>query len=241
MQLKQNELQTNRLKLNNGITLTTRALCQQIGIKYDTVLVFAAQPSTPVMLPEQVDAQKAVTNRTEYQLLNNAVEAEELQRKMTRGEYMPQIAVGGVGYYVDVMNSEQKNALAMVNVSIPISDWWGGSHKIKQQRMKVEKAKTTLSETSEMLSLQIEQASNELRESWFQVQVSEKTVEQAHENLKVTDDNYRVGAVGISDLLEAQAIFQNVNDILTDAKCSYQIKMAKYLQVTGRYNIKMSF
>ncbi|HEY4785809.1 MAG TPA: efflux RND transporter permease subunit [Bacteroidales bacterium] len=235
VQLKQNELQMNRFKLNNGIALTSRALCQQIGIKYDTTLIFNAQPFTPTKLPEQVDAQKEVTNRTEYQLLNNAVQAEELQRKMTRGEYMPQVAVSAIGYYVDVMNSNQKNALALVNVGIPISDWWGGSHKIKQQRMKVEKARTSLNETSEMLSLQIEQASNELRESWFQIQVSEKSVTQAQENLKITEDNYRAGVIGISDLLEAQATFRNASDNLTDAKCSYQIKMAKYLQATGRY------
>lgn len=36
-------------------------------------------------------------------------------------------------------------------------------------------------------------------------------------------------AVGISDLLEAQAIFQGVKNDLADAQCNYQIKMAKYL------------
>jgi multidrug efflux pump subunit AcrB/outer membrane protein TolC len=238
VQLKQNELQINRLKLNNGITLSTRALCQQIGIKYDTTLIFKDQPFTPVLLPEQIDAQKAVFNRTEYQLLNNAVEAEELQRKMTRGEYMPQVALSATGYYADVMDSKQKNAMALVSVSIPLSDWWGGSHKLKQHRMKVEKAKTSLTETSEMLSLQIEQSANELRESWFQVQVSQKSIEQSQENLKITNDNYHAGVMGISDLLEAQAVFQNANDNLTDAKCSYMIKQAKYLQVTGRYKIQ---
>lgn len=235
VQLKQNELETNRFKLNNGINLTTRALCQQIGLKYDTSLLFKAQPLTPVELPETVEAQKAVTNRTEYQLLNTAVQAEELQRKMTRGEYMPQVAVSAMGYYVDVMNSTQKNALGLLTVSIPISDWWGGSHKIKQQRMKVEKAKASLDENTELMSLQVEQTNNELRESWFQVQLSEKSVAQAQENLKITQDNYRAGVVGISDLLEAQATFQSATDNLTDAKCNYQIKMAKYLQATGRY------
>jgi multidrug efflux pump subunit AcrB/outer membrane protein TolC len=235
VQLQQNELQTNKLKLNNGIGLTTRALCQQIGIPYDTALVFSALPITPAEFTDSTDIGKAVTNRTEYELLSKAVEAEELQQKMTRGEYMPQIAVSAMGYYVDVMNSSQTNALALINVSIPISDWWGGSHKIRQQRMKIEKAKTSLDETGEMLSLQIKQTENELQESWFQVQVSGKSVDQARENLKVTDDNYRAGAASISDLLDAQAIFQNANNSLSDAKCSYQIKLAKYLQATEKY------
>jgi outer membrane protein TolC len=121
-------------------------------------------------------------------------------------------------------------------VSIPITGWWGGSHKIKQQQMKVEKARIDLDETSELLTLQAQQAGNELNESWSQLKLSEKSVEQAKENLKITDDNYRSGVVGISDLLEAQALLQSSNDNLTDALCSYQIKKAKYLQSIGNYH-----
>lgn len=235
VQLKQNELKVNLMRLNNGIELTTMALCQHIGLSYDTTLVFETQPVTPITMPELVDAQNAVTNRVEYQLLNRAIEAEELQRKMTIGEYMPQLSVSALGAYIDVANSSKNNGLALVTLSIPISDWWGGSHKIKQQRMKIEKAKSNLSETAELLVLQVEQANKELHESWFQVQVSKKSVEQACENLKVTEDNYHVGTVGVSDLLEAQAISQGAKDNLTDAQCNYQIKMAKYLKAINSY------
>jgi outer membrane protein TolC len=102
--------------------------------------------------------------------------------------------------------------------------------------MKIEKAKTERDENTEQLKLQIVQADNELKETWFQVQVAGKSMEQARENLKVTDDNYRAGAVNISDLLEAQAIFEDANNNLTDAKCNFQIKTAKYLQATGKLN-----
>ena len=42
VQLKQNELKTNMLKLKNGVNLTKRALCQQIGLAYDSTMVFFA-------------------------------------------------------------------------------------------------------------------------------------------------------------------------------------------------------
>jgi multidrug efflux pump subunit AcrB/outer membrane protein TolC len=234
VQLKQNELATNRNKLDNGITLTSMALCQNIGIPYDTALVFES-PVISTSTVERVDAQKVVTSRTEYQLLNKAVEAETLQRKMTRGEYLPQLAVSAVGYYADVAGNSNTNALGIVNLSVPISDWWGGSHKLKQHKLKEEKAKANLDETAELLALQVEQSYNELQEYEFQVRLSEKSIEQAQENLKVTEDNYRVGAIGISDLLEAQALFQSATDNLTDAKCNYQIKLAKYRQAIGKY------
>jgi len=237
VQLKQNEMESNLLKIDNGIVMTTRSLCQFIGIQYDSTIIFNEQPSGENRFPSQIeDPKNAVANMVELKLLNKAVEAEKLQKKMALGELMPQISLSGMGVYYDVMNKTDKAALALVNVSIPITGWWGGSHKIKQQQMKVEKAIVDRDETAELLSLQAEQAANELKESWSQLKLSEKSVEQARENLKVTDDNYRSGVVGISDLLEAQALFQSSNDNLNDALCGYQIKKAKHLQSIGNYH-----
>lgn len=237
VQLKQNEMESNLLKIDNGIVMTTRALCQFIGIDYDSTLTFNEQPTNENIFPSLIeDPKNAIAKRVEYQLLNKAVEAEQLQKKMAIGELMPQVSLSGMGVYYDVMNKTDKAAIALVNVSIPITGWWGGSHKIKQQQMKVEKAMVEREETSELLALQAEQAGNELTESWSQLKLSEKSVEQAKENLKVTDDNYRSGVVAISDLLEAQALLQSSNDNLTDALCGYQIKKAKHLQSIGDYH-----
>ncbi|HZL10035.1 MAG TPA: efflux RND transporter permease subunit [Prolixibacteraceae bacterium] len=235
VQLKQNEWQSNRLKLLNGISLTKRVLCQHIGIPYDSLLVLSDMPKTDVVIPEFSSASEAVINRDEYQLLNKATEAEELQLKMTRGELMPQLAVSGMATKIDVMNSNLNQNIGLVNLSIPISDWWGGSHKMKQQQFKIQEAKNKLSETSELLFLQIEQARNELQESFEQIKLAKKSVEQSKENLKVTDDNYRSGNIDISDLLEAQALFQSSNDNLTNSQCNYQVAMSKYLQAIGKY------
>lgn len=237
VQLKQNEMESNLLKIDNGIIMTTRALCQFIGIDYDTTLIFNEQPTSENKFLSKIENPKnAIANRVEIQLLNRAVEAEKLQKKMSIGELMPQVSLSGMGVYYDVMNKTDKAALALLNVSIPITGWWGGSHKIKQQQMKVEKAMVEREETSQLLTLQAQQAGNELTESWSQLKLSEKSVEQARENLKVTDDNYRSGVVGISDLLEAQALFQSSHDNLTDALCSFQIKKAKRLQSIGDYH-----
>jgi outer membrane protein TolC len=237
VQLKQNELESNLLKIDNGIVMTTRALCQFIGIAYDSAITFNEQPVSEDKFPVQIgDPKNAITNRVEYRLLGKAVEAEQLQKKMAIGELMPQVALSGMGVYYDVMKKTDKAALALVNVSIPITGWWGGSHKIKQQQMKIEKAMVDRDETAELLALQAEQAGNELTESWSQLKLAEKSIEQARENLKVTDDNYRAGVAGISDLLEAQAIYQSSNDNLTDALCGYQIKKAKLLQSVGNYH-----
>ena len=234
VQLKQIELQSKRLKLLNGISLTKRALCQHIGLKYDSTLVLSDPPAATATFLKAVDETETITGRNEYQLLKNASEAEILQLKMTKGELMPQLALGAMAAYVDIANTGNSQQFAFASLSIPISDWWAGSHKIKQQQLKIEQAQNKLSETSELLTLQIAQAENDLGENYNQVQLAEKAIDQANENLKVTDDNYRSGTIGISDLLEAQALFQSSMDQLTNSRCNLQIAKAKYLQAIGK-------
>ena len=168
-------------------------------------------------------------------MLSGVVKAEELQKKITLGENLPQIAVGVAGYYLDMMDNSSTNSLAFATVSIPISDWWEGKHKMNQNRIKIANAQNQLDETAELLKLQVTQTNNELNQSYFQVEVAKKSVKQAEENLKITTDNYRAGVVSMSDLLDAQSAWQCTLDGLAEAQCNYQIKRAQYLKATNRY------
>jgi outer membrane protein TolC len=50
----------------------------------------------------------------------------------------------------------------------------------------------------------------------------------------VNEDSYKNGISTVSDLLEAQALLQQTQDQLTEAKANYIVKKTTYLQVTGR-------
>ena len=236
VQLKMNELAVNKMKLKNGIDLSKKALCQHIGIIYDSTLVLV-QPITPTKLQQESSDESSTIakNRHEYQLLSKAVEAEKLQKKIALGELLPQVSIGALGYTNDVINTKSSNALAFVSVSIPISDWWGGSHKLKESQFKIEQANNKLTETTELLSLQIEQAKNAYTEEYYQIGIAQKSIDQARENLKVTTDNYKAGVSNMSDLLEAQSTCQGAEDNYIEAQCNYQIKKVKYLESINVY------
>ncbi len=236
VQLRQNELEMNRIKLTNGITLSKRALCQHIGIPYDSTIVLnstlASVDDPSIIL---ADPDKAVTNRNEYKILEQAVKAEELKKKIQLGEYFPQLAIGVAGVYNDMMDKTDQLGMAFFTVNVPISDWWRGSHKLMEHKAKIENANFKLVETSELLTLQITQAGNELYETYIQTGIAQKSVEQALENLRITTTNYQAGIIGMSDLLAAQAAYQDNRNTLTDAQCNYQIKKTRYLQTINRY------
>lgn len=236
IQLKQNELKMNRLKLTHGIALAREALLQHIGLPNDTSITFMVDSIVvDDPYPYLTDKEKAVQERSEYLMLENAVRAQQLQKRMVVGEYLPQISIGAAGLYTDVANKTANRGLIFATVSVPISDWWGGSHKIRQQQARVQEAQFHLEQAIDQLKLQIQKAFDELTEDYFQVQTARQSVDLASENLRITNDNYKAGIVSVSELLEAQAEHQKALDNLTEAQCNYQMAKARYLQVVNRY------
>lgn len=119
-------------------------------------------------------------------------------------------------------------------VQIPISGWWGGSHELEERNLKEEIALNNYKNNSELLLLQIEKSWQDLTDSYKQFLLNNESLEQADENMKVNDDSYNNGLIGVSDLLEARALLQQAKDQLTEAKADYLIKKITYLQSTGR-------
>jgi outer membrane protein TolC len=236
VKLKLSEIQLNKSKLENGRKLATMAFCQHIGISYDSSLVFKEELEIPD-LPQSyfIDKNEALKNRTEYSLLEKSVEAEKLQTKMKRGEYLPQVGVGASAMYLKFDESKDRT-LGMVygTVSVPISGWWSGSYELQERNIKEEIAENNFKNNSELLLLQIEKAWQDLNDAYKQYLLSKESKTQAEENFKVNEDSYKNGISTVSDLLEAQALLQQTQDQLTEAKANYLVKKTTYLQATGR-------
>jgi len=238
VELKQTELQMNRLKLENGIVLSKMALCQHIGISYTESIRFT-ENQVSLDNPQLIyaDHQLALTKRAEYQLLQKSTEAEKYQTKMQLGEYMPQLGVGVGAMYLDVLDGKSSTAgMVFGSVNIPISGWWEGSHKMKERRLAEEQNRNTVADNIEKLILQMQQARNNLEETYQQMQLAKVSIRQAEVNLKVCHDNYAAGITTVSVLLEAQALAQSSKETMITIQCNYQIAKAKYLQLTGKYS-----
>jgi outer membrane protein TolC len=235
VQLKLNEVRTQSLQLKNGIEVLKQNMSIHMGIPYDESIEF--QDSTDhIIPPEKLFRKKtdALPQRTEYQMLQNAVEAEKLQKKMARGELLPEVFVGAQALAVDMLDEKQTRGILFAGVSIPISAWWGGYHKLSEHNARIEIAENRIDETSELLQLQMEKTYRDLLEAHSQIEIANLTVAQSEEHLKVVRDNYDAGVMNMSDLLEAEAIHQQALVALVDAQTGYKIKTAEYLKASSR-------
>lgn len=234
--LKKNEVESNQINLVDNLALCKMVLAQHIGVETSSFEV--ASPET-THLPESPqslyrDPAEALLLTQERRLLEKNVEANRLQHRLEIGKNLPTVGVG-VGYmYNNLMDKDETFGVAFVSVSVPVSGWWGGSHKIKKQKLKVVNAENELSDKSELLVIKMQQTWNDLQNAWRQIRIAQSSIDRSAENLRLNRDCYQAGTVTMSDLLDAQTIYQQSKDNYVDAYAKYQVKVLEYMQSTGR-------
>lgn len=237
VQLKKNDIASSKIKIENGILLSKLVLGQYIGdptgnFNVETNMV----ENETLALPEAIktDHTQALQYIPESHLLDKNVEANKLQRRMAIGKYLPVVSVGAGYMYDDLMDKSHPYGIAFATVSIPISDWWGGSHVIKKHSLKLTNAYIERNDNKELLVIKMQKLWNDLDDAYKQLQIAKLSIEQATENLKLNNDYYLAGTTNMSDLLDAQSLFQQSKDKYADAYASYQIVRLDYLQSTGQ-------
>ena len=138
--LKQNELKAKQMQLGNGIVLASQLLCQQIGIEYPEAGLTLDTASFSTMSTPVATVQENFI-RPEHQLLQLQVDAENLRRKLTLGEALPQVGIGGSAVYGNLVRKYKFNAIALAQVSIPLTQWWETAHKLKEHDIVIREAK----------------------------------------------------------------------------------------------------
>ncbi len=235
IELRQNEVKSQKMKLDNGLSLVRMLLAQYCGLRDTTFSLDApsfddGQPSPPIPLH---NAGNALSHLPEYQLLGKQVEAATLQKKMAQGKNLPTVAIGAGYNYHNLMDTDRTFAMIFATVSVPISDWWGGSHAVQRKKIELEKATEQMANNTELLNIRLQNAWNGVKEAHAQLVLSYQNIEQASENLRLHRDYYRAGTCTMSDLLQAQLLYQQAMDHRTEMLADYQNKSLEYRQAAG--------
>ena len=232
VQLRQNDIESQRLKLQNGISIVKLLLSQYCGLR-DTSFTISFQTSLPEKFNDSC-LMFNVNTTPEYQLLDKQVEAANLQKKLAVGKNLPTVAVGAGYNYHNLLERDHSFGMVFATVSVPISEWWGGSHAVKRRKIAYQQAQEQLADNAELLEIRMQNARNKVEEAYQQLQLAQRSIEQAEENLRLNRDYYRAGTSRMSDLLEAQLLYQQACDKHTDAFAEYQNKLLEYRQSIGQ-------
>lgn len=121
VELRNNEMRSRHISVSNTLDVSLRLLAQYIGCPTDSAGRFDVHCEMDSALPPRPDGlyrspESSLPLTAEYRLLDKQVDASRLRHKMSVGENMPTVAVGGGYVYENLMNRDH-------------SFWIGGGHR----------------------------------------------------------------------------------------------------------------
>lgn len=236
VQLRENEIESGRIQVENLLNVSYSLLAQYIGHSKDSIDVAFTMvdslPDNPEELYRSPESSLFLTN--EYHLLRQNVQIARLQHKLAIGKNLPTVSIGGGYVYDNFMDYDQSFWVGFATISVPLSGWWGGTHDIKKQKLQVRNAENQFSDQSEQLLIRMQHTWNDLNDAFRQVKIAKLSIEQSSENLRLNTDYYASGTCSISDLLDAQTLYRQSRDKYVEAYAQYEVKKREYLQATGR-------
>lgn len=241
VQLRRNEIASNRLKVDNGIALLHLVIAQFCQLSTtdfdihvpddDTTEACTTQPLDGAMLT--ADDHAAVASLPEYRLLEANVRAATLLRRMELGKRLPTIAVGAGYNFHNLLERNRHFGMLFATAAVPITDWWGGSYAIRRKRIAENDAREKLNDNAQLLAIRQHKAANDLAEAQSQLHLADNAIGQAEENMRLQRDTYQAGTTTMSDLLKAQLLLQQALDARTDAIAALNNARLAYRQAMG--------
>lgn len=238
VQLRENDVEGKKVTAENGLKISRLLLAQYIGLPEGapcnvlSVIDFSKLPEFPLSLRQNHD--EALAHTPEYALLQKNVEMKQLERKIEMGKNLPKVGVGAGYNYYDFMGQGTNRGIVFATVSVPISDWWGGTHAVRRKKIAECDAREQLSDNGALLKIRMENAWAEIENAYKQLELAGKSIGQAEENLRLNTDFYHAGTSTMTDLMQAQSQYQQARDQYVDAYVALQLKKTEYLQSTGR-------
>ncbi|QDW24138.1 TolC family protein [Pedobacter sp. KBS0701] len=234
------ELLVNKSKLENGRRVALLDFSMYTGLVFDSLLVMQDNldnKTMPTMLALCPDTN--ISQNPNYVLLDKRIKAEVLQTRLTRGDNRPTLALGVSASQIGSINSGLGSNFApagLVTFSVPISSglWGRGKQKVAQRKISEQIAKNDFLDGQNQIKIGITRYWYDVKDQLVQISFAKDNLELATENLKVNQDNYKSGLATISDVLDAQAAYQQASSTVATAFSDFYVKVAVYNYITSK-------
>lgn len=242
VQVRLNESELSIRKAENALRLATMNLCHYIGKPLTANIRISGDfPEIEQDLRMQVSD---ITARPEYGILSSQVSIAQQQVKLSRSELLPKIGIKGSYDYLHGLELNDQDLFdkgsfsVFLNVSVPLFHFGERSNKVRAAKAKLEQSRLEQENRNEQMLLELTQAANNLDEARLESELSDRSLQQAEENMRVSKSQYDVGLETLSDHLEAQALWQQAYETQVDAHFRLYLNYIAYLKAAGMLHEK---
>lgn len=226
VELKKSEQQMRQMQLDDALLLAKQALNQLIGLPMQTQINLTDTVAEIMPLPEQ---NINVAAMPEAKLLNLNIKANKLERDMAIGQALPQLMMGATyGYHNLMLDHGRANGMVFATLRVPLTQWWETAYKIKQTNLAVRQADNQQRYLTEQLQLKQLQTWQQLHQAQQNYKTAQANINDARENMRLMQINYKAGLCSVSELLQAQSVLEQALSRLTDAQINYRLSLRRY-------------
>lgn len=242
------ELQYNLRKAESGADLCRMAICRIIGVEEDEPIIPTETLETMI---EPADKFFGIENRPEVNLLKRNIEVKKLDVKMVMSDFLPTVGLQ-LGWntfgnmkmtsytplqdgtlYPFTQTIDYRGFVGALSVSIPVFHWGEGYKKVKKAKIEIDNAVLSFERNKKLMELQSHQAYNNYIDGYELISTATKALDEAQGNLKVINEQYQVGLMTLTDVLQAQSQWHTSYSNLIEAKTQYKIYEVEYLRSVG--------
>ncbi|MCU0584666.1 MAG: TolC family protein [Desulfobacterales bacterium] len=252
-----NDLLQAQVQLANAVQRRTVAVndLEIARAQFNTVL--RRPVNTPVVLVDDValtsyrpsleeSLDEAQKQRLEIRVANLDVDIAERQVRLTEKDYFP--AVDVVGSYVRIGDDWQVDGgvgisdAAGWNVQATATwslwEWGRTGYGRKEKLSRLAQSKYRRSELLDTINLEVKQAYLRTKEAEQNIATVGQAVEQAKENLRITEEQYKEQVATQTDVLVAQTLLTQTETNYTNALFDFKIAKAFLLRAIGQESLE---
>jgi outer membrane protein len=178
--------------------------------------------------------EKAVAQRPELQAQHKLLEVREADVKETRTGYYPELfAKLGLDYVQNSHVEEQAIYSATIGLKINLFDGFATTAHLRQAVKNRSRAEEQLRQLELDLTLEYRTAVNDARVAKERIGLTEASIRQGEENLRINKDRYAEQVGTATDVIDAQTLLTQVKAENYQALFDYEVALARVKRARG--------
>jgi len=227
------------LTLTNQLSLQKEQLNLLLGRDVTTEFIVSdVLDMTQVMMRETslTEArQRALAQRPEIREAQLQVRKANLDRRAKKSEFMPDVSL--TYNYISTFNYSDflpRNVSSLgVQVEWEVFDWGRKKREVSEKTRTVSQASNNLLETQSQVLIEVNDRFRHLQEACQQIRIAKLSQTQAHANVEMAAHKYRLEAVLLKDVLQAQTSLADANYDYQKALLSFWTAKADFEKALG--------
>lgn len=243
LEVQLSDAQLKQLDASNNVRLAMIGLNNVLSIPLTTEIEIASEVKRSEAdfgeLNTLVNA--AIEERPEVKAAKLRVKAAEYGVTAARAGWYPQISVSGNLYYSRpnqrIVPAEDKFNSTWdvgVNLSMSIWDWLTTAHQTEQAKAQLAQGIDALGIIKDGVSLEVNQYYLLVNQSKRRIELSELTVKQAEENMRVTSERFKGGTALSTDAIDAEVSLLSAKINYTNSLVDFELSKARLKKALGK-------